>query len=78
MDRAKNSADEDAVIFKCSKKHPCQGIVLQEINFTREGGGDTKAICNNVELTYTGTVIPRCPKNIVQINEHLERMITTD
>ncbi|KAI3772608.1 hypothetical protein L6452_03798 [Arctium lappa] len=72
------SAEEDAVIFKCSKKYPCQGVVLQEINLTQEGGGDAKAICNNVDLTYIGTVIPRCPNNIVQINEHLKHIVTID
>ncbi|KAJ9548032.1 hypothetical protein OSB04_020575 [Centaurea solstitialis] len=72
------SADEDAVIFKCSEKHPCQGVVLQEINITQEGGDDAKAVCNNVKLTYIGTVNPRCPKNIVQINEHFKHMVTVE
>lgn len=60
------SADKDAITFDCSKYHPCQGVVLQEINLKREQGGDAKAVCNNVELTYIGTVIPRCPKSIIQ------------
>ncbi|KAI7758025.1 hypothetical protein M8C21_028265, partial [Ambrosia artemisiifolia] len=60
------SAGRDAIIFKCSKSHPCEGVVLNDINLTRVHDGDVKAICNNVELTYVGTVIPRCSKNIVQ------------
>lgn len=60
------SADKEAVIFDCSKNYPCQGIVLQEINLTREDGDDAKAVCDNVKLTYIGNVIPRCPKNILQ------------
>lgn len=72
------STNKDAIIFKCSKKHPCQGFVLQEINLTQEGGDDATAVCNNVELTYIGTVIPRCPKDIVQINENLKYMVAVD
>ncbi|KAI3782558.1 hypothetical protein L2E82_12609 [Cichorium intybus] len=60
-----SSADKDAITFDCSKHHPCQGIVLQDINLTRENNDGTKAICNNVELTYVGTVIPRCPKDTI-------------
>ncbi|KAI3801342.1 hypothetical protein L1987_29446 [Smallanthus sonchifolius] len=51
---------------KNSKKHPCQGVVLKNINLTQMDDGDAKAICNNVELTYIKTVIPRCPKNTDQ------------
>ncbi|XP_076934628.1 polygalacturonase-like [Bidens hawaiensis] len=57
------SADDEAIIFDCSKKHPCQGIVLKEINLTQVDGNDAKAVCNNVDVTYSKTVIPRCPKN---------------
>ncbi|KAK1420721.1 hypothetical protein QVD17_22545 [Tagetes erecta] len=60
------SADKDAVTFYCSKSHPCQGIVLKDINLTQVDGDEAKAICNNVMLTYNGTVIPRCPKKIDQ------------
>nr|XP_043620573.1 polygalacturonase-like [Erigeron canadensis] len=60
------SADKEAITFDCSKNQPCQGIVLQDINLTRESGGKTKAVCNNVDLTYKGTVTPKCPNNIVQ------------
>ncbi|KAK1408476.1 hypothetical protein QVD17_40280 [Tagetes erecta] len=60
------SASKDAVIFKCSKKHPCEDIVLKDINLTQEDNDDAKAICNNVDPIYIGTVIPRCPENIVQ------------
>ncbi|KAL8236640.1 hypothetical protein R6Q59_017721 [Mikania micrantha] len=61
------SADTDAVIFNCSKSHPCQGVALENINLTQVDGDDAKAICNNVDLTYTKTVIPRCPKYVDQL-----------
>ncbi|KAF5802223.1 putative endo-polygalacturonase [Helianthus annuus] len=60
------SASKDAVIFKCSKNYPCEGVVLKGINLTQEDDGDAKAICNNVKVTYVGTVIPRCSENLVQ------------
>ncbi|KAK9055481.1 hypothetical protein SSX86_026564 [Deinandra increscens subsp. villosa] len=60
------SAKKDAITFNCSKSHPCQGIALKDINLTRVDGSAATAICNNVKLSYSGTVIPRCPNNIVQ------------
>ncbi|XP_076896264.1 polygalacturonase-like [Bidens hawaiensis] len=60
------SADKDAIIFECSKTHPCEGVVLKEINLTRDSDGDAMAICNNVELSYVGSVVPQCPLNIAQ------------
>ncbi|KAJ0780149.1 putative endo-polygalacturonase [Helianthus annuus] len=60
------SASKDAVIFKCSKNYPCEDVVLKGINLTQEDDGDAKAICNNVKVTYVGTVIPRCSENLVQ------------
>ncbi|XP_071720440.1 polygalacturonase-like isoform X2 [Rutidosis leptorrhynchoides] len=60
------SADKDAIIFKCSKSHPCQGVVLQDINLTTINDDQAKATCNNVQITYIGSVTPQCPKNNVQ------------
>ncbi|KAF5804281.1 putative polygalacturonase [Helianthus annuus] len=60
------SADKEAVIFDCSKSHPCRGIILKQINITQVGGDDAKAICKNVELTPIKTVIPQCPENVDQ------------
>lgn len=55
------SASDVAVHFDCSKNFPCQGIVLQNIDLQREGGGDAKASCKNVGLSYRGNVSPHCP-----------------
>ncbi|MCH82689.1 polygalacturonase-like, partial [Trifolium medium] len=54
------SASDVAVQFNCSQNFPCQGIVLQNIDLELEGGGEAKASCNNVELSYRGNVSPRC------------------
>lgn len=54
------SASDVAMQFDCSQNFPCQGIVLQNINLQLEGGGEAKASCNNVKLSYRGNVSPRC------------------
>ena len=53
------SASEVAIKFDCSKSHPCQGIVLQNVNL-KEGDKTVKAICNNVKLIERETVFPQC------------------
>ncbi|CAH1432260.1 unnamed protein product [Lactuca virosa] len=63
------STDKDAITFDCSENHPCQGVVLREINLTHKDGGDTQAVCNNVKLTYIGKVYPRCPKDTIQTQQ---------
>ncbi|KAL9150735.1 hypothetical protein ABFS82_11G008200 [Erythranthe guttata] len=55
------SASKVAIDFDCSKSHPCQGIVLQNVNFVGADGAKSKAVCNNVNLQNSGTVIPQCP-----------------
>ncbi|KAI3880915.1 hypothetical protein MKX03_024611 [Papaver bracteatum] len=58
------SASEVAVNFDCSKNHPCQDIVLQDINLVRDGDGKkAKASCKNVKLTQTGKVSPGCSRD---------------
>ncbi|KAL2464671.1 Polygalacturonase ADPG1 [Forsythia ovata] len=55
------SASNIAIDLDCSKSHPCQGIVLQNVNLVREGGGKAKATCNNiVNLKNVGSVSPLC------------------
>ncbi|KAL2501729.1 Polygalacturonase ADPG1 [Forsythia ovata] len=49
------SASNVAIDFDCSKKYPCQGIVLQNVNL-----GSAKAECNNVNFKSIGTVTPHC------------------
>ncbi|KAI5396758.1 polygalacturonase [Lathyrus oleraceus] len=63
------SASDVAMEFNCSKNSPCQGIVLQNIDLQLEGGGEAKASCNNVKLSYKGNVKPRCSKYIEEVNE---------
>ncbi|GFY96227.1 polygalacturonase ADPG2-like protein [Actinidia rufa] len=55
------SASDVAVTFDCSKRFPCQGIVLEGVDLEREGGAAAKALCNNVKLSETGVVSPHCP-----------------
>ncbi|CAL5193463.1 unnamed protein product [Lathyrus oleraceus] len=55
------SASDVAVNFDCSKKFPCKDIVMKNIDLEYEEEGEAaKALCNNVDLSYTGHVIPRC------------------
>lgn len=63
------SASDVAMEFNCSKNIPCQGIVLQNIDLQLEGGGEAKASCSNVKLSYKGNVKPRCDY-IEEVNEH--------
>ncbi|KAL3841248.1 hypothetical protein ACJIZ3_025839 [Penstemon smallii] len=55
------SASDVAIDFDCSKSHPCQGIVLQNVNLVEENGGKAEAVCKNVHLQSSGTVSPSCP-----------------
>lgn len=49
-----------AVTLDCSKSHPCQGIVMQDINLAKTNGGDAQALCKNVRVTKMGKVSPSC------------------
>ncbi|XVE75625.1 hypothetical protein DITRI_Ditri12bG0108300 [Diplodiscus trichospermus] len=55
------SASEVAINFDCSKTHPCQGIVLRNVNLQEQGDETVKAICNNVKLSERENVFPECP-----------------
>ncbi|KAI3446469.1 hypothetical protein Pfo_003134 [Paulownia fortunei] len=55
------SASKVAIDFVCSKSHPCQGIMLQNVNLVGVDGGKSEAVCNNVNLQNLGTVSPLCP-----------------
>ncbi|XP_039059184.1 polygalacturonase-like [Hibiscus syriacus] len=54
------SSSEVAIKFDCSKIHPCQGIVLQNVNLQYQDNGAAKAVCNNVKLKE-GDTVPKCP-----------------
>ncbi|XP_039003410.1 polygalacturonase-like [Hibiscus syriacus] len=54
------SSSEVAIKFDCSKTHPCQGILLQNVCLQKQGDTTAKAICNNVELSEMGIVFPQC------------------
>ncbi|KAI3409234.1 uncharacterized protein J3R85_019593, partial [Psidium guajava] len=54
------SASDVAVEFNCSESLPCAGIVLQNINLQKIGGGSTTASCNSIDLECIGLVSPRC------------------
>ncbi|GFP89698.1 polygalacturonase [Phtheirospermum japonicum] len=65
------SGTDVAINFNCSKNHPCQGIVMQNVSLVAENGENAKAVCKNVEFANTGTlsskflnsesVSPGCP-----------------
>ncbi|CAI9099966.1 OLC1v1036870C2 [Oldenlandia corymbosa var. corymbosa] len=55
------SASDIAINFDCSKSYPCEGILLQNVDLVKEGGGASNASCNNIHLINVGTVSPRCP-----------------
>ncbi|GLT96043.1 hypothetical protein SLE2022_136920 [Rubroshorea leprosula] len=54
------SASNAAIKFDCSQNHPCQGILLQDVDLQLSGDKTTKAVCNNVEYTDIGNVSPHC------------------
>ncbi|GFP87737.1 polygalacturonase [Phtheirospermum japonicum] len=54
------STSDAAINFKCSKSHPCQGIILQNVNLVGADGDKADAICKNVNLQNVGAVSPRC------------------
>ncbi|KAK8600630.1 hypothetical protein V6N12_050483 [Hibiscus sabdariffa] len=54
------SASQVAIKFDCSKTHPCQGILLQNVSLQEQGDTTAKAICNNVKLSEEGIVFPQC------------------
>jgi len=53
------SASDVAVNFDCSKEFPCKEIEMQNIDLKYEGE-DAKAICNNIQLSYTVQAAPNC------------------
>ncbi|XP_022853803.1 polygalacturonase-like [Olea europaea var. sylvestris] len=69
------SGSNVAIYLDCSKSYPCQGIVFQNVDLVREGGGSLKATCNNIEYLYNlGIVSPICP----QIHSHFESSIQNE
>ncbi|CAA7060599.1 unnamed protein product [Microthlaspi erraticum] len=52
------SATDVAILFNCSEKYPCQGIVLENVNI--KGG---TASCKNANVKDQGTVSPQCSSN---------------
>ncbi|KAG5399739.1 hypothetical protein IGI04_014346 [Brassica rapa subsp. trilocularis] len=51
------SATDVAIMFNCSEKYPCQGIVLENVNIK----GGTASCKNVVNVKDQGTVSPQCP-----------------
>uniref|UniRef100_M4DDQ2 Uncharacterized protein n=1 Tax=Brassica campestris TaxID=3711 RepID=M4DDQ2_BRACM len=51
------SATDVAIMFNCSEKHPCQCIVLENVNIK----GGTASCKNVVNVKDQGTVSPQCP-----------------
>ncbi|XP_074371598.1 polygalacturonase-like [Apium graveolens] len=55
------SATDVAIKFDCSQTHPCQGIVLRDVELRAPKDEVAQAFCNNVEIKQIGTVSPSCP-----------------
>ncbi|KAJ4711617.1 putative Polygalacturonase [Melia azedarach] len=55
------SASEVAIKLDCSKRHPCKGLVLQDVLLGLfEGDEIAKASCLNVNLSSRGSISPHC------------------
>ena len=52
------SASEVAIKFDCSTTVPCHGIILQDIDLAGGDGDATTSLCNHVNWTKKGNVIP--------------------
>ncbi|XAR68532.1 Polygalacturonase, partial [Bertholletia excelsa] len=57
----RTSGNNIAIRFDCSKTFPCQGIVLEDVDIEKEGGGAAIALCNNAQFSEMGVVSPFCP-----------------
>lgn len=56
------SASDVAIAFDCSKSHPCEGIVMQNVKLEIGGNNrDSKAVCNNVNFINSAPFSPTCP-----------------
>lgn len=54
------SATQMGMSFKCSSSIPCEGIQLENVELTYNGG-DILASCSNANVLRKGTVSPTCP-----------------
>ncbi|KAL5719981.1 hypothetical protein ACHQM5_012697 [Ranunculus cassubicifolius] len=61
------SASKVAIKFDCSENHPCESILLQDVELEGEEEEDDEktdkvtALCKNVKWSRHGTVRPACP-----------------
>ncbi|XP_052193270.1 polygalacturonase [Diospyros lotus] len=55
------SASETAIRLDCSRGHPCQGILLQDIDLVGTSHGHAQASCVSASLSRRGRVSPSCP-----------------
>lgn len=53
------SASDVAVKFDCSKNFPCKEIEMKNIDLIYDGE-PAKALCNNVQFSYTVQATPNC------------------
>ncbi|KAK9154882.1 hypothetical protein Sjap_002362 [Stephania japonica] len=58
------SATKFAIKFNCSKNHPCDDILLEDVDLTSDEDADVEAdveaLCMNVQLYERGIVSPTC------------------
>uniref|UniRef100_A0A7N0TK36 endo-polygalacturonase n=1 Tax=Kalanchoe fedtschenkoi TaxID=63787 RepID=A0A7N0TK36_KALFE len=54
------SASEKAVSIECSKKLPCRGLVLEDIDLKMNDGDEAEGRCENARVYFKGRVSPKC------------------
>ncbi|OMP05464.1 Glycoside hydrolase, family 28 [Corchorus capsularis] len=52
-----------AIMFDCSKSHPCEGITMENVKLDGQGNEAATATCNNVQATTLGDVSPACQQS---------------
>ncbi|KAL3370524.1 hypothetical protein AABB24_007529 [Solanum stoloniferum] len=57
------SATNDAINFNCSKKIPCQGILLENVKLLGGNGETPNAIWGNINNLTCSNVLPECKKS---------------
>ncbi|KAJ3694211.1 hypothetical protein LUZ60_009691 [Juncus effusus] len=50
-----------AININCDSNVPCRGLTFNNINLSKDGGGNANATCQNAYGTIVGTVIPSIP-----------------
>lgn len=57
------SATNDAISIKCSKKIPCEGILMENVKLLGGNGETPNGIWGNINNLTCKNVLPECQKN---------------